>query len=282
MKKKTKERKVKITKVKKTHLSKTELQALRTAYGKPLTSIDYLKYTGLPAILFGFVSYYLSYVWWIATIFGIIGVFFGLRVLLPKTVKRSYEIESFNQRNRLLNLMTQQMSDRSKIPKQILERVVGRLDGELKSDFFPITARIANGATSKEISEMFNAIQHKYKEDIIFSQYLEQVETNFTTGLDNLSSLKDMNGYHNDIRKQRDLYLGFKGKRMKDNYTLIIMSLSLITALQFATGNNEMYVNAFAKSSIGIGISIAYTLIIVFIAHKFQKIYFDDNIMNAN
>ena len=282
MKKKTKERKVKITKVKKNHLSKTELQALRTAYGKPLTSIDYLKYTGLPAILFGFVSYYLSYVWWIATIFGIIGVFFGLRVLLPKTVNRSYEIESFNQRNRLLNLMTQQMSDRSKIPKQILERVVGRLDGELKSDFFPITARIANGATSKEISEMFNAIQHKYKEDIIFSQYLEQVETNFTTGLDNLSSLKDMNGYHNDIRKQRDLYLGFKGKRMKDNYTLIIMSLSLITALQFATGNNEMYVNAFAKSSIGIGISIAYTLIIVFIAHKFQKIYFDDNIMNAN
>ncbi|MGU9537295.1 hypothetical protein, partial [Proteus mirabilis] len=84
-----------------------------------------------------------------------IGVAYGLRVWLPKAVKRNYNIKSFNERNRLLNLLTQQMSDPTKIPKQVLERVVSRLDGELKQDFFPITARIANGATNAEITEMF-------------------------------------------------------------------------------------------------------------------------------
>lgn len=266
---------------KKSRMSAEELRALRNAYDEPLTAKNYIIFAAAPATLFGGILFYLTYVWWLGLIAAIIGVFYGLRIWLPKAVKRNYNIKSFNERNRLLNLLTQQMSDQTKIPKQVLERVVSRLDGELRQDFFPITARIANGATSSEINKMFNAVEEKYKDDIIFSQYLEQIETNFTTGIDNLSSLKDMNGYHNDIRKQRDLFLVFKSKRLKDCFSLIMLSLILISALQFGMGDHGTYIKAFASSMLGRGTSIVYTAIFIGLTRKFEKIYFDDNIMEV-
>ena len=266
---------------KKSRMSAEEIRALRNAYDEPLTAKNYIIFAAAPATLFGGILFYLTYVWWLGLIAAIIGVFYGLRIWLPKAVKRTYNIKSFNERNRLLNLLTQQMSDQTKIPKQVLERVVSRLDGELRQDFFPITARIANGATSSEINKMFNAVEEKYKDDIIFSQYLEQIETNFTTGIDNLSSLKDMNGYHNDIRKQRDLFLVFKSKRLKDCFSLIMLSLILISALQFGMGDHGTYIKAFASSMLGRGTSIVYTAIFIGLTRKFEKIYFDDNIMEV-
>lgn len=266
---------------KKSRMSAEELRALRNAYDEPLTAKNYIIFAAAPAILFGGILFYLTYVWWLGLIAAIIGVFYGLRIWLPKAVKRNYNIKSFNERNRLLNLLTQQMSDQTKIPKQVLERVVSRLDGELRQDFFPITARIANGATSSEINKMFNAVEEKYKDDIIFSQYLEQIETNFTTGIDNLSSLKDMNGYHNDLRKQRDLFLGYKSKRLKDCFSLIVLSIMLITALQFGMGNHDAYMKGFANVIIGRSVSVVYTLIFLGLTRKFEKIYFDDNIMEV-
>lgn len=265
----------------KSGMSAEELRALRNAYDKPLTAKNYILFAAVPALLFGGILFYLSYVWWLGLIAGIIGVYYGIRIWLPKAIQRNYNIKSFNERNRLLNLLTQQMSDQTKIPKQVLERVVSRLDGELRQDFFPITARIANGATSAEINKMFNAVEEKYKDDIIFSQYLEQIETNFTTGIDNLSSLKDMNGYHNDIRKQRDLFLGFKSKRLKDCFSLIVLTLLLISALQFGMGDHEIYIKAFANSMIGRGVSIIFTAIVIGLTRRFEKIYFDDNIMGV-
>lgn len=266
---------------KKKRMSAEEIRALRAAYDEPLTAKNYITFATVPAILFGGLLFYLTYVWWLGLIAAAIGVAYGLRVWLPKAVKRNYNIKSFNERNRLLNLLTQQMSDPTKIPKQVLERVVSRLDGELKQDFFPITARIANGATNAEITEMFDALEKKYKDDIIFSQYLEQIETNFTTGIDNLTSLKDMNGYHNDIRKQRDLFLGYKAKRLKDCFALIVLSILLITALQFGMGNHKTYMEGFANVMIGRGVSVVYTLIFLGLTRKFEKIYFDDEIMEV-
>lgn len=266
---------------KKSRMNAEQLRALRNAYDEPLNFKNYITFAAAPALLFGGLLFYLTYVKWFGVVAGLFGVYYGLRVWLPKAIKRNYNIKSFNERNRLLNLLTQQMTDRSKIPKQVLERVVSRIDGELKNDFFPITARIANGATSSEINAMFNEIEEKYKDDIIFAQYLEQIETNFTTGIDNISSLKDMNGYHNDLRKQRDLFLGYKAKRLKDSMTLIFLCLLLITAIQFSMGGHETYMTGFAETGLGRGVSIVYTLIIIGLTHKFQKIYFDDNIMEV-
>lgn len=266
---------------KKSRMSAEEIRALRNAYDKPLTAKNYIVFAAAPALLFGGLLFYLTYVWWLGLIAAAIGVAYGLRIWLPKAVKRTYNIKSFNERNRLLNLLTQQMSDQTKIPKQILERVVSRLDGELRKDFFPITARIANGATNSEINEMFDVVEKKYKDDIIFSQYLEQIETNFTTGIDNLSSLKDMNGYHNDLRKQRDLFLGYKAKRLKDCFSLIILSVLLVSALQFGMGNHETYMKGFADVTIGRSVSVVYTLIFFGLTRKFEKIYFDDEIMEV-
>lgn len=266
---------------KKSRMSAEEIRALRNAYDKPLTAKNYIVFAAAPALLFGGLLFYLTYVWWLGLIAAAIGVAYGLRIWLPKAVKRTYNIKSFNERNRLLNLLTQQMSDQTKIPKQILERVVSRLDGELRKDFFPITARIANGATNSEINEMFDVVEKKYKDDIIFSQYLEQIETNFTTGIDNLSSLKDMNGYHNDLRKQRDLFLGYKAKRLKDCFSLIILSILLVSALQFGMGNHDTYMKGFADVTIGRSVSVVYTLIFFGLTRKFEKIYFDDEIMEV-
>lgn len=266
---------------KKSRMSAEEIRALRNAYDKPLTAKNYIAFAAAPALLFGGLLFYLTYVWWLGLIAAAIGVAYGLRIWLPKAVKRNYNIKSFNERNRLLNLLTQQMSDQTKIPKQILERVVSRLDGELRKDFFPITARIANGATNSEINEMFDVVEKKYKDDIIFSQYLEQIETNFTTGIDNLSSLKDMNGYHNDLRKQRDLFLGYKAKRLKDCFSLIVLSVLLVSALQFGMGNHDTYMKGFADVTIGRSVSVVYTLIFFGLTRKFEKIYFDDEIMEV-
>lgn len=267
--------------IKKSKYTSTELQALKMAYGAPLTYMDYIKYASAPSILFGSLMFYLTYnlFWGLAV--AAFGVYFGVVILLPKAIRQTYIIKSFNERDRFMNLVTQQMSDRTKIPKQVLERVVSRLEGELKDDFFPVTARIANGATSQEIGEMLTALQNKYAEDVIFSQFLEQMETNFTTGVDNISTLQDLNEYHTEIKKRRDEFLRFKKKRIRENVQLVALCYALITALQFAQGDNSIYVQSFANNIVGKIVSLIYVGILIASCNGLQKAYFDDDIMGA-
>lgn len=261
-------------------LGADELNAYRNAYEKPLVKKDYLFYLGMPALFVGGLLFILTYTWYLGLVGVIIGAIYGRKILMPKAVIRSYEILSFNERNRMLNLITQQRSNASKIPKEVLVTVTNRLDGELKKDFQLIATKIANGATNKEIKLLFEFINEKYQFDIVFCQYMEQLETNFTTGIDNLDSLKDMTSYHNDLREKRDVFLRYKTARLKDCRLLIGIFLILIGAIEFGFGF-DMFVQIFASQLIGKVVSIAYVLILCVIMRSFFKYYFDDSIMEA-
>lgn len=258
-------------------LTAEELSAYRNAYEGPLTKNNYLFYIGMPALVLGGFLFYLTYCWYLALPALIVGALYGWQFLLPKSIMRKYQILSFNERNRLINLLTQQVTDKSKIPKTILERVTKRIEGELYEDFSPITSKIANGSTNREIKAMFEVIKEKYIEDIIFTQYLEQLETNFSSGIDNLDTLKDMTVYHNDLREKRDVFIRYKVERLKDFRLLTIIFVVLISALEFGFGF-ERYINAFANSIIGKIDSVIYVLAFAFIFISFFNYFFDDSI----
>lgn len=258
-----------------------QLCAYRMAYQKPLKNKELLLYIGIPALLLGGLLYYLTYTFFIALIGWILGFIFGWRFLLPKVIYRSYVILSFNERNRMLNLMTQQMSDQSKTPREILERVTNRLNGELYQDFMPIVIKIATGMASFEIKELFNQIRVKYYQDIIFVQYMEQLETNFLNGFDNLNALKDMTIYHNQLRTKRDLFLKSKTEYFKDCQLLILIFFVLITAIEFGFGH-QRFVTTFSNTLIGKIDSIIYVSLFSIIMYHFTQLFFDDSITEVN
>ncbi|MCH4168620.1 MAG: hypothetical protein LKF42_05155 [Streptococcaceae bacterium] len=254
-----------------------QLCAYRMAYQKPVDNKEYLLYIGMPALLLGGLFYYLTYSLLLALIGFIVGFIFGWRSLLPKVIYRSYVILSFNERNRMLNLMTQQMSDQSKTPREILERVTNRLNGELYQDFMPIVIKIATGMASFEIKELFNQIRVKYYQDIIFVQYMEQLETNFLIGFDNLNALKDMTVYHNQLRLKRDLFLKSKSNYFKDCQLLILIFFILITAIEFGFGY-QRFIETFSNTIVGKVDSIIYVSLFSIIMYHFTQLFFDDSI----
>ncbi|MBS7576491.1 MULTISPECIES: hypothetical protein [unclassified Enterococcus] len=252
-----------------------QLSAYRMAYQKPIKNKEYFVFIGLPGVILGGLLYYLTYSLILTSIGLLIGLIFGWRSLLPKVIYRSYTILSFNERNRMLNLMTQQVSDQSKTPREILERVTKRLNGELSQDFMPIVIKIATGVTNFEIKEMFHQIKAKYYQDIIFVQYMEQLETNFLSGFDNHNTLKDMTIYHNQLRSKRDLFLKSKSEYFKDCQLLIMIFLILITAIEFGFGHQK-FVETFSNTLVGKVDSIIYVTLFAIIMYHFTVLFFDD------
>ena len=254
-----------------------ELKAYRVAYGEGLGARDYVTYVGVPALLFGVVSFLLLYNLWITLPVMVIGAIYGWRVFLPRSVRKQYEQASMNQRNKFLNNMTQVLTDDSQTPLMALEKVKRRADGEFKEDLERFHAMLI-GADSMRIREAVIWFSDKYDDDVIFLQYLEQLETIMLEGKTNIDTLHDIKTYHNDIRKKQALYERGKAGHVRDMKYLMIVTGILLISLAVSFGFNT-YLEAYARHPIGYVSSGLYMLILMFFFRQFSNYLFDDSVM---
>lgn len=187
---------------KKKFVNAEEVNAFKVAYGKPLNKKDYLRYAAVPGLVTGVFSFLLLYIWWLSLILGVLGAVYGLKVLMPKIVKRAYERDSFRERNKFVNNMTSLLANDSQTLLTALSRASDRAKGELREDLKILMANIL-GADQTQVIQAFKNLSSKYHEDITFDQYLEQLETCVLEGRTNLETLKDIKTHHNETKEKR-------------------------------------------------------------------------------
>ncbi|ARJ25715.1 hypothetical protein B7492_32260 (plasmid) [Bacillus mycoides] len=264
---------------KKKFVNAEEINAFKVAYGKPLNKKDYMRYAAIPGLVTGVFSFLLLYIWWLSLILGLMGALYGLKVLMPKIIKRAYERDSFRERNKFVNNMTSLLSNENQTLLISLKRAIKRANGELREDLNILMANII-GADQTQVIHAFKQLSNKYREDITFDQYLEQLETCVLEGRTNLETLKDIKTHHNETKEKKDDYARKKEGHMKDMKTLCFIIVVFILAITFSFGVNT-YITAFARHPIGWVTGGIYMSTIFFFFKSFTAYFFDDSIMEV-
>lgn len=263
---------------KRNRLDVDELRAHRHAYGGKLGRKDYFKYIGLPAFLFALVITLLLYNIWVSVAFAIIGAIYGSVFFLPKSIKKEYEQAGFRQRNKFLNNITQVLTDENHTVLMALSKVKERADGEFKEDLERFHAMLIGGD-----NEIYRTaviwFGNEYKEDIIFLQYLEQLETALIEGKTNIDTLKDIKTYHNEIQSKQQSYEAAKVEHLKNMKIIAGLIIGLIVVLSFSFGF-DTYISAFAHHPVGWVTSGIFTTINIFFFIQFSGYLFDDSVMD--
>lgn len=267
----------KVNTKKRKSMSVDELRAYKTAYGGTLGARDYITFVGIPAGLFGFFSFLLLYNVWVTAVCFVIGLIYGVRVLLPKSIKKQYESEGFRQRNRFLNNITQVLTDDNKTVLMSIKKVTIRVSGQFRDDLEQFHAMLI-GADADRIREAVNWFGKRYDDDIIFMQYLEQLETAMLEGKTNIETLKDIKTYHNDILQKQQLYERQKAGHLNDMRTLVIITAILIVSLAVSFGF-ETYLRAFARHIVGYISAGLYLSLMVMFFRQFVGYLFDDSVL---
>ncbi len=264
---------------KKNIINVDELNAYKVAYGKPLKARDYLYYVGMPSLIFGGFSFILLYYWWFSLIMIVAGSIYGFKFFLPKSIEKHYEMQSFSERNKFINNMTQVLTDESKTVIRALSTVNSRAEGELRKDLTVLQARL-QGADNHQIQLAFKSLADKYEDDIIFVQYLEQLETAMLEGRANIDTLKDVKSYHNDMKKKKNEYEFKKQGHLKDMKMLCGVVVVFILAISFSFGFS-IYVNDFAHHPIGWVTCGIYISLMAHFFKKFSTYLFDESILEV-
>lgn len=254
-----------------------ELNAYQVAYGDPLGYKDYFKFIGLPGLALAGLSFIIMYTWWFSLIMATIGGIYGVKVVLPKSVDKRYQSLSFTQRNMFLNNMTQILTDEGKTINQALDTVRRRATGEFKEDLDQLQARVL-GANEKQIQEAIKFLTDKYEKDIIFIQYVEQLETAMIEGRTNIDTLKDIKNYHNDIKKKQQLYEREKDRRLNDLKNITIAMVGFVLAASLLLLGLDEYIRLFTSSWIGWITSLIFLFLQISFYSEFFTYYFDDSV----
>ncbi|EJR25180.1 hypothetical protein OB988_21120 [Bacillus cereus] len=264
---------------KKRFVNAEEVNAFKVAYGKPLNKKDYLRYAAVPGLVTGVFSFLLLYIWWLSLILGVLGSVYGLKVLMPNIVKRAYERDSYKERNKFVNNMTSLLSNENKTLFTALDQASERAEGELRGDLKILMANIL-GADQTQVIQAFKKLSSKYREDITFDQYLEQLETCVLEGRTNLETLKDIKTHHNETKEKKDEYERKKEGHLKDMKMLCGVIVVFVLAITFSFGF-KTYITAFARHPIGWIASGIYMSLMFFFFKSFTTYLFDDSIMEV-
>lgn len=269
----------KLSTKKKRILNVDELNAYKVAYGKPLGTRDYIYYVLGPAAVFGAFSFLILYYWWVSVGMAILGAIYGAKVFLPKSIQKTYNSHSFGQRNKFINNMTQILTDDSKTVPKALSLAKARSEGEFKEEVGKLEGRLM-GADTKQINKGIENLIKKYEDDVIFVQYMEQLETALIEGRANIDTLKDIKSYHNDMKKKQFEYDIKKQGHLKDMKMLCGVMVIFVLAISFSFGFST-YINDFTRHPIGWVSGGVYMLLLMHFFRKFSVYLFDDSILEV-
>jgi len=268
--------KPKVKTKKKNKVTIDELNAYNTAYGDELGKKEFFTYVILPGFLFCFFATILLYQWVFSLIMFLGGVLYGWMFFLPKSIKKNYEKVSFQQRNNFINNMTQVMTDPNKTVSMGLNEVAKRAEGEFQDDLLRLQASLF-GSNHSDIKEAFYEISSKYEDDVVFTQYMEQIETAALEGTGNAETLKDVKVYHNQMKEKQQNYEKLKQGHLGDMKVMAFTITVFILALTFSFGF-DTYISAFARSLPGyITVGVYLTVIAIFFK-QFSTYLFDDSV----
>ncbi|WP_241761371.1 hypothetical protein [Enterococcus casseliflavus] len=253
-----------------------ELHALNSAYGERLSGKDLIFLIGYPAFIIGGLVFLMTYLWWAVVIAAFAGGYLGYRIILPMTVERRYETQSFLARNKFLTLMTQVMEDQTRTVDQSLQLVVKRLDGELARELTQLIAALNVGSDPQRVSALLKELGERYSADLFFGQYLDQLETILQEGKENVEVLQDIFTYHNKVLEKMNEFRKIKDSLLSGVKIMTIAFLLLILLMHGASymmnGNLDQYIQGFSHHIIGYAVATICSVSFFIIFKNFLKI----------
>lgn len=226
-----------------------EYSALKTAYGKPYTRKDMFITLLKPFLFISIFTYLVCYYWWLSLIYGVLAVIYQYRRINTLNVKREYEEKAFNERNKFINNLTQILTNPTTTTLDGLIDVKDRTEGEFNNDITVLLTRLSDSTPAK-IHDAFEKFKSRYQRDVVFIQYVDQIETALIDGRNNIEILKDIRSFHNEVKKKRDYFLRLKQTRTKNFKVIIGILLAAIIAMTVSMGASK-YIDSYAHSPIG-------------------------------
>lgn len=254
-----------------------EMRAYRAAYGRKLGARDAFFFIGLPGLLYAAFSFLVLYNGWVSGVLAILGSLYGWRSLMPRAIRKQYEASAFKERNRFLNNVTQVLTDPGQTVIMAIKKVTSRSEGEFRRDLQKFNAMLM-GADNIRIRNAVVWFSDRYDDDVIFTQYLEQLETAMLEGKTNVDTLKDIKTYHNQISEKQIDYEKKKNGHLMDMKVLAMVIGILIVAMATSFGF-DTYLRAFARSIVGYISGGIYFFVMTMFARKFVNYLFDDSVM---
>ncbi len=273
-----KKKNIKKVKNGKKRISINELNLIQEAYFKKLTFADYFKFLGIPAIAFGSITHVLQFYVPATIVAAIVGICFGLFKQMPKMVKKNYFLQSYVERNRFLNNFTQLIVNENIMLLDIIEKIIPRLSGELYNDITVLLARITT-SNNDMAKEAFKDLANKYQEDVVFSQYVEQIETVFLEGYRNIDSFKELKKQHNILLEKIHDFQKDKIKAMSNFIGILTLAGILVGVLILGRGI-DLYITAYAHTVMGAVGNTSYLILLFFLYNKLMNYIYDDSITN--
>lgn len=265
----------------KTVMTIDQMNAYRTAYGDPLMKKEIFTALVVPFMV-GFVAVMiLFYYWWLALIGGFIGLAYGYTVLMRNNVQRVYHQQARIQRNRFINNMTQLLTNPNETVVSALKWCAQEIvsEGEFKRDLEHLIVELMD-ATPLKVKEALEKMAEKYKQDFVFSLYIDNLITACLEGRTDIKKLKDLKSWHNDVMEQTNIFMKNKVGSVRQYNLTVGYTVGIIAVLTFAFGFDG-YLLYYAHNPIGWISSVILLGLSAFYYHSFQTKLADDEVMEV-
>lgn len=256
-----------------------ELNAIKTQYEEPIRKKEILLFGLIPAFYIFVLLYSLYYNFKLSLAFSLLGAAYGILFVMPKMISRNNYSRSQRERNRFMNSLTQNLVNDNVLTVDGIERVSGRIGGEFSKDIKVLIAHLKS-SNEADVNAAYETLVDKYRNDRVFVQYIDQLNTATSEGRNNIDELDSLSNHHDLVlQKQRQFY---KVKDQKLTWYAVASILVVAIALTLAiTTWNLGYNQVFIKTPVGWFIGGIFIIFNLAYTHKFVVDYFDDEIMEV-
>ena len=255
-----------------------DLNAWEQAYGHQLTNTQRFRKI-LPYVLSITAFTELLFVRLPVTIaVFIISSMFCWASILSKETYVNYVRKSYSERNRTINLLSQALSGGDATLFTALKQTIPSMHGELRHEFQILAGLLARSARNDELHDWFVNEISKYRDDVIFGQYLEQLETMNQEGVYTVSTFLNLAHYHNNLYQKQVQYINAKEQNRREVFTIVGLVFGLILVLAIMVNKWSGWVRLYAHSPFGEVVSVIFAIIYFMIVKSFIKYYYDESI----
>lgn len=266
-----------MAKRKKQYKTIRELDAIEELYGGRFTKsklIRILMMYSLIPLAFGTLLYrnvFYTSIWIIITC-----IYVFVKVI-PGSVKSDYNMKAHNERNRVINVITQSLTSGNPSVKQGIKMAVDSTHGELHDDMNKLYAKLLGDATPEAIHESFLNLREKYKDDIYFGLFLEQLEVGLGKAHPDTRTLTIFRDSHNAEFSTTKKFRMRKRDQLRMVVTMLCMSFG--TCVLAATAlTYKKFVSLYNHSLAGFIITTGFMIVLFMILNHFVNLYQDDSI----
>lgn len=256
-----------------------DLNAIRTQYENPIRKKEILLFALVPALYVFSLVFSLFYNWKLSLAFSLIGVVYGVAIIMPKMVNRNHYSRSQRERNRFMNSLTQNLVNDNILTEDGLERVSNRLSGELAVDIKELTTRLKY-ENALEQNLAYETLSNKYKSDRVFVQFVDQLNTATNEGRNNINELDSLASHHDLVLQKQNTFYQVKDEKLMWYCVASVITIAVAATLAITTWNLG-YKQVVISTPIGWIIGFIFIVFNLIYTHKFVGDYFDDEVMEV-